>query len=132
MCLTSERKEGSAIWTRTLAGQCAAVAVGGTDDSGERLYSRQARKKDSGFGTGKMSSALSGDFYQPEPFVRTMAQAQYLSKARMEWRQRQSGGPDWAERGAARAAARTVREGDGSDKAAEWDLLCPYRPAHFG
>ena len=92
MCLTSERKEGSAIWTRTLAGQCAAVAVGGTDDSGERLYSRQARKKDSGFGTGKMSSALSGDFYQPEPFVRTMAQAQYLSKARMEWRQRQSGG----------------------------------------
>ena len=77
---------------RTLAGQCAAVAVGGTDDSGERLYSRQARRKDSGFGTGKMSGVLSGDFYQPEPFVRTMAQAQYLSKARMEWRQRQSGG----------------------------------------
>lgn len=75
---------------RTLAGQCAAVAVGGTDDRGERLYSRQARKKDSGFAAAKMSSALSGDFYQPEPFVRTMAQAQYLSKARMEWRQRQS------------------------------------------
>ncbi|MCI9391227.1 MAG: hypothetical protein HFF65_02360 [Oscillospiraceae bacterium] len=77
---------------RTLAGQCAAVAVGGTDDKGERLYSRQARKKDSGFGTDKMSSVLSDDFYQPEPFVRTMAQAQYLSKARMERRQQQSGG----------------------------------------
>ena len=77
---------------RTLAGQCAAIAVGGTDDNGERLYSRQARKKDSGFGTDKMSGVLSGDFYQPEPFVRTMAQAQYLSKARMDWRQRQSGG----------------------------------------
>ena len=29
---------------RTLAGQCAAIAVGGTDDNGERLYSRQATK----------------------------------------------------------------------------------------
>jgi len=77
---------------RTLAGQCAAVAVSGTDDKGERLYSRQARKKDSGFGTDKMSGILSGDLHQPEPFVRTMAQAQYLSKARMEWRQHQSGG----------------------------------------
>lgn len=77
---------------RTLAGQCAAIAVGGTDDKGERLYSRQARKADSGFGTDKMSSVLSGGLYQPEPFVRTMAQAQYLSKARMDRRQRQSGG----------------------------------------
>lgn len=76
---------------RTLAGQCAAVAVSGTDDTGERIYSRQARRKDSGFGTDKMSGVLSGDLRQPEPFVRTMAQAQYLSKARMEWRQRQSG-----------------------------------------
>ena len=65
---------------------------GGADDNGERLYSRQARKKDSGFAAAKMSGVLSGDFYQPEPFVRTMAQAQYLSKARMDWRQRQSGG----------------------------------------
>lgn len=77
---------------RTLAGQCAAISVSGTDDSGERLYSRQARKKDSGFGTDRMSSILTGDFHQPEPFVRTMAQAQYLSKARMERRQQQSGG----------------------------------------
>lgn len=77
---------------RTLAGQCAAVAVSGADDTGERLYSRQARKKDSGFGTAKMRGVLSGDFLQPEPFVRTMAQAQYLSKARMDWRQHQSGG----------------------------------------
>lgn len=77
---------------RTLAGQCAAIAVSGTDDKGERLYSRQARKKDSGFGTDKMSGILSGEFHQPEPFVRTMAQAQYLSKARMERRQQQSGG----------------------------------------
>lgn len=77
---------------RTLAGQCAAVAVSGTDDTGERICSRQAREKDSGFGTDKMSGVLSGDLRQPEPFVRTMAQAQYLSKARMERRQRQSGG----------------------------------------
>lgn len=77
---------------RTLAGQCAAISVSGTDDSGERLYSRQARKTDSGFGTDRMSSILTGDFHQPEPFVRTMAQAQYLSKARMERCQQQSGG----------------------------------------
>lgn len=77
---------------RTLAGQCAAVAVSGADDKGERIYSRQARKKDSGFGTDKMGSVLSGDIHQPEPFVRTMAQAKYLSKARMERRQRQAGG----------------------------------------
>ena len=77
---------------RTLAGQCAAVAVSGTDDTGERIYSRQTREADSGFGTDKMGGILSGDLHQPEPFVRTMAQAQYLSKARMERRQRQSGG----------------------------------------
>ncbi len=99
------RPEGSAVVTfdgpngllclkrrRTLAGQCAAVAVSGTDDRGERIYSRQARKADRGFGTDKMSCVLSGDLHQPEAFVRTMAQAQYLSKARMEWRQRQAGG----------------------------------------
>lgn len=77
---------------RTLAGQCAAVAVGGTDDKGERICSRHARRRDSGFGAAQMGGALTGDFYQPEPFVRTMAQAQYLSKARMEQRQRRSGG----------------------------------------
>jgi len=77
---------------RTLAGQCAAVAVSGADDRGERVYSRQARKKDSGFGTDKMGGVLSGDVCQPEAFVRTMAQAQYLSQARMEQRQRRSGG----------------------------------------
>lgn len=77
---------------RTLAGQCAAIAVSGSDDKGERIYSRQARKKDSGFGTDQMGGVLSGDVCQPEAFVRTMAQAQYLSKARMEQRQRRSGG----------------------------------------
>lgn len=77
---------------RTLAEQCAAVAVGGTDDTGERICSRQARTSDSGFGAGKMSGVLTGDFYQPDAFVRTMAQAQYLSQARMERRQRRSGG----------------------------------------
>ena len=77
---------------RTLAGQCAAVAVSGTDDSGQRIYSRQARKTDSGFGADKMSGVLSGDLHQPEAFVRTMAQAQYLSQARMEWRQHRAGG----------------------------------------
>ena len=77
---------------RTLAGQCAAIAVSGSDDTGGRIYSRQARETDSGFGAGKMGGVLSGALHQPEPFVRTMAQAQYLSKARMERRQRQSGG----------------------------------------
>ena len=77
---------------RTLAGQCAAIAVSGTDDMGERIYSRQARETDGGFGSDQMGGVLSGAFRQPEPFVRTMAQAQYLSKARMERRQRQSGG----------------------------------------
>lgn len=77
---------------RTLAGQCAAIAVSGADDTGERIYSRQARTKDSGFGTDKMSGALTGDLCQPEPLVRTMAQAQYLSKARMERLQRRAGG----------------------------------------
>lgn len=77
---------------RTLAGQCAAVAVSGADDTGARIYARQARTGDSGFGTGKMSGVLTGDIHQPEPLVRTMAQAQYLSQARMERRQRQAGG----------------------------------------
>lgn len=77
---------------RTLAGQCAAVAVSGADDTGARVYARQARTGDSGFGTGRMSGVLTGDIHQPEPLVRTMAQAQYLSQARMERRQRQAGG----------------------------------------
>lgn len=77
---------------RTLAEQCAAVAVSGTDDTGERIYSRQARTGDSGFGTDKMGGVLTGDLHQPEAFVRTMAQAQYLSQARMERRQRRAGG----------------------------------------
>ena len=77
---------------RTLAGQCAAVTVSGTDDAGERVSSRYARTGDSGFGTDKMSGVLTGDFHYPEALVRTMAQAQYLSQARMERRQRQAGG----------------------------------------
>lgn len=77
---------------RTLSEQCAAVAVSGTDDTGERIRSRQVRTSDSGFGADKMSGVLTGDFHQPEVFVRTMAQAQYLSQARMERRQRRAGG----------------------------------------
>lgn len=77
---------------RTLAGQCAAVAVGGADDQGGRIYARQTRAKDSGFAAKQMGKALSNDLYQPEPTVHTMAQAQYLSKARMQARQHQAGG----------------------------------------
>lgn len=77
---------------RTLAGQCAAVAVGGTDGKGERICARHPRRRDSGFGAARMAGALTGDLCQPEPFVRTMAQAKYLSEARMEQRQRRAGG----------------------------------------
>ena len=77
--------------SRTLASQCAAVTVSGTDDKGERIQARQARKKDSGFGTDRMASALSNDIHIPEETVRTMAQAKYLAQARMEQRQHQAG-----------------------------------------
>lgn len=77
---------------RTLAGQCAAVAVSGADDRGERIYSRQPRSRAGGFGTDRMDGVLTGDLHQPEAFVRTMAQAQYLSRVRMERRQRRAGG----------------------------------------
>lgn len=77
---------------RTLAHQCAAVSVSGADDKGQRIFVRQARRPDSGFGTGSMAAALSCDLHQPEPSVRTMAQAKYLAAARMEERQRRAGG----------------------------------------
>lgn len=77
---------------RTLADQCAAVVVTGADENGRRLRARAARRKDSGFGTGRMASALGGDLVQPEPGVWTMAQAQALAKARMARRQNQAGG----------------------------------------
>ena len=77
--------------SRTLAHQCAAVAVSGTDDKGEQILAREARKKDSGFGCEKMGSALSNDIQFAEPAVRTMAQAKYLAKMRMEQRQHSSG-----------------------------------------
>ena len=77
---------------RTLARQCAAVAVSGTDDQGERILARQQRERDSGFGCGKMASVLSNDIHLPEQTVRTMAQAKYLAKARMQQRQNQAGG----------------------------------------
>lgn len=76
----------------TLAGQCAAVAVSGTDDQGGRIYARQARATDKGFAAKQIGQVLSNDLYQPEPTVHTMAQAQYLSKARMQERQRQTTG----------------------------------------
>lgn len=77
---------------RTLAGQCGGVAVSGTDDGGERLWSKTDRTADSGFGTDKMGSVLNGFLHTPEPAARTMAQAQYLSRARMEAVQRRSAG----------------------------------------
>jgi len=76
---------------RTLAGQCGGVAVSGADDGGERLWSRTDRKLDSGFGADRMADALRGFLHTPEPAARTMAQAQYLSGARMEAVQRRSG-----------------------------------------
>lgn len=76
---------------RSLAGQCAAVAVSGSDDKGERLYAREARASDRGFGMEQAGSALTMDLHQAEPAVRTMAQASYLAKARMQDRQHRSG-----------------------------------------
>ena len=76
---------------RTLAGQCAAVAVSGADDKGERLYARQPRASGKGFGAGQLGAALTRDLHRAEPAVRTMAQAKYLARARMEDRQRQGG-----------------------------------------
>lgn len=77
---------------RTLAGQYAAVTVGAADDRGERICSRRPRLRDDGFGAEHMADVLTDDLYQPEACVRTMAQAEYLSKARMEQRQRRAGG----------------------------------------
>ncbi len=77
---------------KTLAGQWGAVAVAGGDDGGERLWSKTERPADSGFGTAGISAALGGVLYTPEGAVRTMAQAQYLSQARMEDVRRNRGG----------------------------------------
>lgn len=76
---------------RTLSGQWGAVSICGGDDGGQRLCARRARTRDKGFGAGQMGSALSGALEQAEEAVRTMAQAQYLARARMEARQRQAG-----------------------------------------
>ncbi len=78
--------------SKSLAGQWAAVAVAGGDDGGQRLWSETKRPADSGFGTDKMSAALSGVLYTPESAVQTMAQAQYLSQARMEAARKNRGG----------------------------------------
>lgn len=75
---------------RSLAGQCAGVAVSGADDKGERIYAREARVADSGFGVGQIKSALALDLFEADPAVRTMAQAQYLAKERMKERQRRN------------------------------------------
>lgn len=93
-CVSFENDDGLMEMkrSRTLKNQCAAIAVSGTDDAGEQIYAREARLADSGFGSDKMGSALSGDLYQPELFVRTMAQATYLAKARIDERQRKAGG----------------------------------------
>ncbi len=76
---------------RSLAGQCGGTAVSGADGAGERLWSRTDRTADSGFGTDNMKSVLTGFQHTPEAAVQTMAQAQYLSRARMEAVQRRSG-----------------------------------------
>lgn len=76
---------------RTLAGQWSGVAVAGADDGGERLGSQTDRASDSGFGTDKIAGVL-GVLHWPEPAVRTMAQAQALSQARMEAVKRSGGG----------------------------------------
>lgn len=76
---------------KTLAAQCAAVAVSGTDDNGERVYAREARTSDQGYGIDQISAALTQDIHQVEPAIRTMAQASYLAQARMQTRQHQSG-----------------------------------------
>lgn len=76
---------------RTLAGQCGGVAVSGADSAGERLWSKTDRTADSGFGTDSMGGVLTGFRHTPEAAVHTMAQAQYLSKARMEAVQHRSG-----------------------------------------
>ena len=73
---------------RTLAGQCAAVAVSGADDTGARIYARAARARDVGVGVKSAASALALDLHQAEPAVRTMAQARYLARERMRARQR--------------------------------------------
>lgn len=77
---------------RTLAGQCGGVAVSGADGAGERLWSKTDRTADSGYGSDKMGSVLTGFVHTPESAVQTMAQAQYLSQARMEAIQRRGGG----------------------------------------
>ncbi len=76
---------------RSLAGQCGATAVSGAEVTGERVWSKTDRTADSGFGTDSMSSVLTGLRHTPEAAVRTMAQAQYLSQARMKAAQRRSG-----------------------------------------
>lgn len=77
---------------RTLAGQWAALEVCGADDKGERLSYRQARSKDSGFGSQKISGALTGEHRVPVSAARTMAQVRYLAQAHMRERERQSEG----------------------------------------
>ena len=76
---------------KTLAAQCAAVAVSGTDDNGQRLYAREARSTDQGYGIGQIKAALGQDVHRAEPAIRTMAQANYLAQARMQMRQHQAG-----------------------------------------
>ncbi len=68
---------------RSLAGQCAGMAVSSADDKGERIYAREARTTDNGFGVDHIESALILDRLEAEPAIRTMAQAQYLAKQRM-------------------------------------------------
>jgi len=77
---------------RTLSGQCAGVTASGADDKGERIHFRQARQADKGYGIRGLSSFLTGERVVPVPSACTMAQVQYLAKARMEQIQNQGGG----------------------------------------
>lgn len=77
---------------RSLAGQWGALEVSGADDNGERISYRKARGSDNGYGSKKLSGALTGERRVPAPGARTMAQIQYLANARMRERERQGGG----------------------------------------
>jgi len=77
---------------RSLAGQWGTLEVSGASDSGERISFQAPRGTDNGYGSAKLSGALTGERRVPAPGARTMAQVQYLANARMQERERRGGG----------------------------------------
>lgn len=77
---------------RSLAGQWGTLEVSGADDTGARISFQKLRSTDNGYGSAKLSGALTGKRCVPAPGARTMAQVQYLANARMQERERQGGG----------------------------------------